>query len=227
MADPNTSLDTTERVVKALREIALLGLVAYLAWYLVPFVPKWVAKLDNAQITEVSLAGVVVKLAQVEKNLTQAVKTEPSQKAPSDEAVSSDRKSLVEALETVKTLRTQAAQLESNAGISLPPTKSAATTALPQTDSTFWVYLGLAKGDSIPARNFKISRLPSKGDVIEASTEVYKRNSAPKYKENDGWYLGSTVGVVKAGQKLVVRSLEKIDSDQPGTDVVWAEVVAS
>jgi hypothetical protein len=83
MTDKPESLDTAERTVKLLRELVLFGLVAYLAWYLVPFVPKWTAKLNNAQISEISLPGIGFKLAIAEQKLEQASKIVWAEVTPS------------------------------------------------------------------------------------------------------------------------------------------------
>jgi hypothetical protein len=225
MANETSKLDNAERGVKMIKELTLMCLLGYVGWYMVPFIPKWAASLDGARISEVSLAGISLKLEQTEQKLAKAVAAPTVQKSPSDEAVSSDKKLVVEALETVQSLRAES-QGQSTGATTQAPTKFTGAPAPATTGASFWVYLGLATGESIPPRNFRVSRLPAPGAAIEASTDVYKRDSAPVYKGDD-WYLGGTIGVVKEGQKVVVRRLEKIPSTQPGTEVVWAEVVGA
>jgi hypothetical protein len=212
MSDKPETLDTVERIVKLMRELVLLGLVAYLGWYLVPCVPKWTAQLDNAQISEVSIPGLGFKIAVAEQKLEQAAKTQTPQKSANDDGLTPDKKLIVEALESVRSVNLQVtAELAPNATVAPTVRQGGAPTPVPS-DATFWVYLGVAKGDAIPSKNFRISKLPTTGDIIVASAEVFKRSSAPIYKDGDGWFLGDAVGIVRSGQRVIVRRLEKVNS---------------
>jgi len=167
--ESRSTLDSIERFVKVLKEVTLLGVIVYLAWYLVPFVPKWVTKLDSAQISEISLAGVGFKLAQVEQKLQQVVTSDAARKSANDERVTPDKRLIAEALESVRSVTAQTSgRLES-------PAQSTS-------DTSFWVYLGAAKGSSLPQRIFRTSELPKEGQVIQAATDVYQRKSAPVYR---------------------------------------------
>lgn len=220
--------DAAERVTKLLQQMALLGLGAYLAWHLVPIVPEWAKKLENSQITQLSVPGLdITLLASAQQQLVEAVRSETSQKSAQDEGLARDKKLIVEALENIRAASAQLPVATAPVAYVDDARKPAAgVRAVPEIEP-FWVYLGVAKGNTITTNNFRLSKFPSAGDIIAANTEVFKRGSAPISKEGDGWFLGDAVGVVRSGQTVRVLSLKKIDSTQPGAFFVWAEVSAA
>jgi hypothetical protein len=230
MPEAKRPVDIVERMLRSAKELAVLALAIYLGWYLVPFVPaiaKSLAKsLETSNVTEVNVAGITVKLQQAASNLAK-VKDQLDQDAnkpkdvPVDKSVPPENKLVVDAIESIRAAAAQAGAATKPAAVQ-PPAVALDPSAAP--NEAFWVYLGQAKGDTLIAKNFRASTVPSPGDVIVANADVYKRNAAPA-KRNNEWYLGDTVGVLKTGQSVTVRRIERIPSTNPDLKLIWAQVV--
>jgi hypothetical protein len=218
-------VDLAEKVVKVAKEVALLSLIVYIAWYIVPFIPKWSARMADLQPTEFNLAGIGFKLAQAEKKIEQAIQPSAPQPTPKDDgAMNSEQSVLAEALESLRSVRAQT--MAKQGQVSASPT--APDSGWGTTESAappYWVYLGISTDRKLSTKTFKLSEVPSPGQIIEVVTDTYKRGSSPTYKETQGWVLGNTIGVLKTGQLVSVQRIEVIESNQPGSKVLWAAVV--
>jgi len=73
-----------------------------------------------------------------------------------------------------------------------------------------WSFVGTYKnGYSNP--NFLISAVPAPNDEIEARTDIYRRAREPKFTIT-GWKMGEVEGIIKTGQVLRVKEIERIDA---------------
>jgi hypothetical protein len=108
----------------------------------------------------------------------------------------------------------------------IPPIKTAAEYI--NYEGVFWVYLGATtpRGNKTNwvTKNFNISTVPQKGDIIEAISDVLKRAREPKIVRGK-WTKGEIRGLVKRGQK--VKVIEVVDI--PGTknrSLWWAKITS-
>ena len=206
-------LDKVERSAKLVREALILAVSVYIAWYAVPFIPKFASQLKNADIeaTDVELPGIKLKLKQAVGTLEAAVKTQAKETGPSDDQPTNEAKLIAEALETVRSV-----SVETN------PKRTAPVVAPKTPKTSFWVYLG-AYHDGIWETNyFNLKKIPSEGEVIGVVSDIFKRDGPPIFKGND-WQLGTPQGVLSAGQTATVIQTKRI----PGAgnkDLWWAEV---
>ncbi|MCH8620417.1 hypothetical protein [Undibacterium sp. TS12] len=215
-------LSAIERSVKIIKEVGILALAAYLIFTLAPIVPKWAKNLADMSVTEVNVMGISAKLTETRDELAAVIKNAPPEKSTADSAVTPDRKMVFDAIQSIDSLIAQASTTKSAAQAAKPDNPTVKPPVIPAT-TRFWVFLGPTNGQSLPAKNFKTNKVPEIGQTIEAATEVYKRSSAP-FKNNQDWILGDQTGVLKTGQRVVIRRLENIDSAQAGFKNLWAEV---
>ena len=212
-------LDNIEKLLKIGKEIAVIVAVSLLCFKLLPVVSIWMEQLSKSKVSGFELLG--VKLAFEQEKLQAVAGGGQPQKTANDRPVS--------ALATAQVERVQAIQSQI-AVTEPPPTLAAPAPEIPKTSpqstssrQSFWVYLGISSGARLPSKNFQIESLPTTGQVIVASTEVYKRTGPPEAKGEE-WFLADTKGVLRSKQSVRVLRLEKIDSTAPGAFVVWAEV---
>jgi hypothetical protein len=65
--------------------------------------------------------------------------------------------------------------------------------------------------------------VPNSNDVIQASTDIFKRSDKPK--EIDGnWIKGNIQGLIRQGQKAKVMEVVEIPGDQTSS-LWWAKVL--
>lgn len=214
-------LDNIEKLLKIGKEIAVIVAVSLLCFKLLPLVSIWIEQLSKSKVSGFELLG--VKLAFEQEKLQAVAGGGQPQKTANDRPVS--------ALATAQVERVQAIQSQI-AVAEPPPTLASPVPEIPKTSpqstssrQSFWVYLGISSGTRLPSKNFQIESLPATGQVIVASTEVYKRTGPPEAKGEE-WFLADTKGVLRSKQSVRVLRLEKIDSTAPGAFVVWAEVEA-
>jgi hypothetical protein len=82
--------------------------------------------------------------------------------------------------------------------------------------SLFWVYLGEKLGDNWQKNNFNLKDLPKKGDIIQAVTPVFERESKPDNPEPQNaekWYLGRQLGILKAHERVKVVQVDYLAGD--------------
>ena len=216
-------LSVIERSVKILKEVGMLALAAYLIFTLAPIVPKWAKNLADMSVTEVNVMGISAKLTETRNELANVIKNAPPEKSTADSAVTPDRKMFFDALQSIDTLIAQTSAAKPATSQTAKPDNPTVKPPVIPSATRFWVFLGPTNGQSLPAKNFKINKVPEIGQTMEAATEVYKRSSAP-FKNNQDWILGDQTGVLKTGQRVAVRRLENIDSAQAGFKNLWAEV---
>ena len=222
MATESPRLDAAERLAKLMREVLVLAVCVYLAWYLVPLLPQFTAQLNNAKVTDVDLGGIKLKLQQAEGALEAVVRNQAPEKGNVDERASEQAKLVGQALDTVRSASKPIQLGQQNGGATLPSTAAPAA-APPQTASSYWVYIGAYKDGRWQTKYFDISGEAHVGTTLRASSNLFRRQSAPSYA-NDDWLLGAPMGVLQAGNSVKVLQVQTI----PGTggrDLVWAEVV--
>jgi hypothetical protein len=103
-----------------------------------------------------------------------------------------------------------------------PPNTTVAT-ALASIDEpgSSWVYIGQFRNAKyLRHPNFEAQGLPNANDDLTAWTDTYRRSALPIKTGPDNWKLGEIVGVVKAGQKVHVRRVERIEDDN-----YWLQIV--
>jgi len=77
------------------------------------------------------------------------------------------------------------------------------------TDGNFWTYLGqLQGGKFLHPPNFRTgpNLMPAEGESLVATTDTYQRDAAP-VPDGQEWKLGKIVGVVREGQRVIVRQV--------------------
>lgn len=218
-------LSTIERSVKILKEVGILALAAYLIFTLAPVIPKWADQFGKMSVKEASfdVMGFKATLVETRTDLTNVIKNAPPEKSTADSPVSPDRKMVFDAIQSIDTLIAQTNAAKPATTQTAKPDNPTVKPPVIPSATRFWVFLGPTNGQSLPAKNFKINKVPEIGQTMEAATEVYKRSSAP-FKNNQDWILGDQTGVLKTGQRVAVRRLENIDSAQAGFKNLWAEV---
>jgi len=226
MATDPSHLDAAERIAKLVREVMILLVCVYLAWYLVPLLPKFADQLQRSEVTDVDLGVIKLKLQQAEGALETAVRTQAPEKGNVDERVSEQVKLVAQALDTVRSAAqpvqlaggaTAVATASGSARIASTPAASPAAVA-----SSYWVYIGAYKDGRWLTKYFDISGEAHVGDTLRASAAIFRRQSAPAVV-NEEWLLGSPLGVLQAGERVRVLRLQSV----PGTgerELVWAEV---
>lgn len=214
-------LDVAERITKLLRELLILVMGVYLAWYLIPLLPQFVSQLDGAKLTEVELGGIKLKLKEAEKALEAVVRTQAPEKGNVDEKASEQAKLVAQALDTV---RSAAKPVQINSD----PQSSTGSNKLPSVsvpvEQAYWVYVGAYRDGNWLTKYFNISGAINVGASMRATSDIYRRQSAPIYKDND-WLLGTPLGILQAGSNVTVRQVETV----PGTggrNLIWARVTS-
>ena len=77
------------------------------------------------------------------------------------------------------------------------------------TSGSFWIYLGqIQNGKFLHAPNFSTGSelIPKEGESLVATTDTYQRNAAP-VPDGKEWRLGNIIGVVREGQRVIVRQV--------------------
>jgi hypothetical protein len=91
-----------------------------------------------------------------------------------------------------------------------PPTPNLAPALqLVSTDGSFWTYLGQIQGAKFlhpPNFHSGSGLMPTEGESLMATTDVYERDAAP-VPDGQEWKLGKIVGVVREGQRVIVRQV--------------------
>ena len=94
------------------------------------------------------------------------------------------------------------------------------------TEEISWVYLGVTtpKGSQTNwlYNFFDIKSVPKSNDVIQASTDIFKRSDQPRVI-NGNWSKGYINGLIKQGQKVRVIAVAEIPGAQKST-LWWAKV---
>ena len=229
MATEPSHLDAAERIARLVREVMILLVCVYLAWYLVPLLPKFADQLKRSELTDVDLGVIKLKLQQAEGALETVVRTQAPEKGNVDERVSEQVKLVAQAPDTVRSAAQPIRQAET-APAAAPatgaviPTPRAAPAPVPTAASTaaYWVYIGAYKDGRWLTKYFDISGAAHVGDTLRASAAIFRRQSAPAVV-NEEWLLGTPMGVLQAGERVRVLRLQSV----PGTgerELVWAEV---
>ena len=85
-----------------------------------------------------------------------------------------------------------------------------------------WVYIGQYRnGKYLRHPNFESPGVPNVGDELSAWTDTYRRDGLPVKMGPNNWKLGEIVGVVKVGQKVRVKRVERIEDDN-----YWLQVTS-
>ena len=216
MADKPARLETMERLLRVIREAALLLVLGFVLYHLGPQLPHIASQLKNAQLAELEIAGMKLKVKEAEVALQAAVKAEAPQKGPEDRQVGEQTKLIVDALQTLHTVAKQAPP------ISVEPAIGALSS--PAESSSFWVYLGARRGGAWVTRYFEIQAVPAADTSIRADADVFKRRHVPAFRDGQ-WMMGDVLGVLQAGKAVTVRRTQSV----PGTEnreLWWAEVVS-
>ena len=230
MSTTSERLDTIERFFKLFKEFVLILVFTYLGWFLIPLIPSITNKLGQAQIEQLSLAGVSIKLSQAEQKLEKAIAVNAPQTSNSakDEHVSPDTMLIAEAWESLHSINKEANQKLTSSSNEKP---ASITADHPQTTPTSanqnegaWVYLGVMSGNSLTSKSFSISNLPKEGDIITASADIYKRDAWPRYSDQENWKLGGATGVIRAGQMVKINKVQTIASKSDDGNIVWIKV---
>lgn len=225
MTNESSRLDIAERIAKLVREGLILLVCVYFAWYLVPLLPQFAAQLKRAQVTDVDVGGIKLKLQLAEGALEQVVRTQAPEKGNVDERASEQAKLVAQALDTVRS----AAQPIQLSGSAVAETRVSGTLSkLPGTPaavggSSYWVYVGAYKDGRWQTKYFDISGEARPGDTLRAAANVFRRQAAPAVV-NEEWLLGTPMGVLQAGDRVRVLRVQSV----PGSgerELIWAEVV--
>jgi hypothetical protein len=216
MGDAPSWLETLERLLKVIREGLVLVVLVFVVYYIGPHLPRIGAQLGNAQVDQVEVLGIKLKVQQAEATLKAAVRAEAPQKSPEDQQVSQQTRLIVQALDT---LRTAVEPVPSG------PIEPVVTT-LPASieKGSFWVYLGARRGGTWITRYFDVQEVPAVDTSIRARVDVFKRRHVPVLRDGQ-WVMGDPVGVLQSGATVKVASTERV----PGTEnreLWWAEVTA-
>ncbi|MBI4380075.1 MAG: hypothetical protein HY574_02605 [candidate division NC10 bacterium] len=216
MPDTPSKLETIERVLKAIREGALLVVLFLVLYYIGPHLSRIASQLGGARVDQVEVLGIKLKVQQAEETLQAAVKAEAPQKGPEDKQVSEQTKLIADALKTLRTVQQVSATSTEPVARTLP-----APTAPPERKS-FWVYLGARRGTAWLTRNFDTQEVPAVNTSIRARVDVFRRRHPPVFRDGE-WVMGDPVGVLQSGEMVKVTKLERV----PGTEnreLWWAEV---
>lgn len=230
MSTASERLDTIERYVKLFKECVLIIIAAYLARFLVPLIPSLTSKLGQANIEEVSLAGIGIKLSQAQQKLEKAITADAPQisNTAKDESLSPEKMLVADAWESIRALNLQAHQQKPfDKPSSTTPSKISATPMPSDNSNSSWVYLGVSSGGEFTSKNFPLAKLPNEGESITAINDIYRRSKLPQYNNNEDWELGNAIGVIRSGQTLKIQKIQKVESNQGGPDIIWAKVVES
>lgn len=214
-------LDIAERLAKLLREMLVLAIGAYLAWYLIPLLPQFVSQLDGAKVTEVEVGGIKLKLKEAERALEAAVRTQAPEKGNIDEKASEQAKLISQALDSVRSAATPVQDHTAMKSKVAPVSPSSASLSNAQ---SYWVYVGANRDGKWLTKYFDVAETPHAGDSIRATSDVFRRQSAPIYKD-DSWLLGAPLGILQAGGVVRVQRIEAV----PGIGdrgLIWAEVTS-
>lgn len=90
-------------------------------------------------------------------------------------------------------------------------------------EGSSWVYLGPIREGRFLNANFDLKARPDQGEIIAASTDVFKRARKPYQVANDEWRLGEIKGVVEKGEKVKVIQIADVEGDDKSVNL-WAEV---
>lgn len=212
-------LDVAERFAKLLRELLILAIAVHLAWYLIPLLPQFVSQLDGAKLTEVELGGIKLKLKEAEKALEAVVRTQAPEKGNVDERASEQAKLVAQALDTV---RSATKPVQANSDRKSSTSSASLASVFAQGTQPYWVYVGAYRDGKWLTKYFDISGAVNAGVTMRATSDIFRRQAAPIYKDKD-WLLGAPLGILQAGGTVKVRQVETV----PGTggrNLIWAEV---
>ena len=213
-----TRLEELELLVRTLKEIAILGIAIYFAWFILPLLPSMSKALTTATVSEMSIFGLGFKVAQAEQKLELALTTAP-QKTLTDAVVTTESRPVAEALQAVRDINPSRKDETTTVTVQANGTQTTR-----QVGRTFWVYLGILSGTNLKGIGFDVNAMPERQSTIRAIEYVYKRKSVPTTTDGKTWKFGDVVGVVKPTEKLKVVGFFKRPGDQPQTEVVWSEV---
>lgn len=79
----------------------------------------------------------------------------------------------------------------------------------------FWIYVGQTQANKFlhpPNFNANPQVLPKEGDRLTATTDTYERDAAPT-PDRQQWKLGRIVGVVREGQRVIVRQVNVVPDE--------------
>ena len=213
-----TRLETFELLVRTLKEVAILGIAIYFAWFILPLLPNMSKALTTGTVSELNIFDLGVKVAQAEQKLELALTTAP-QKTLTDAVVSTESRPIAEALQAVRDINPSRKEETTTVTV-----QANGTQTTKQIGRTFWVYLGIFNGANLKGVGFDVSAMPEKQSTNRAVEYVYKRESIPLTADGKTWKLGNVVGVVRPNEKLKVVGFFKRPGVQPQTEVVWSEV---
>ena len=220
--DSSNILAGAESAIRAIKELFLVALLVYVAWHLAPIVPKWLKGLDGKTVSEVSVAGFGVKLADIQEKLQESVRDVKPQKTGADEPVQQKQLLVAEAIENLKSLRAEANPPVAPTAVAPANTSSVVAAQAQQTPAgSFWVYLGTSVGDVVSSKTFRQGRMPEPGVIVEAISDVYKRSKQPTPAGDNGWTLGEVTGVIRLGERIEVQQVAQRDSDRPREKIIW------
>jgi hypothetical protein len=227
-------LNTLELLLKVIQRLGFIFIVLYLMISFWPVFNKAAEEfkektlhLDTVEIGPLKFSATAPeKLNNALNKLEKTVIQEPKNQA-SDTAVSNKSRLVLEAIEEIRQVKEQL-QIVGKSSVGVKNMEQINNNKYEQkTSEYYWTYLGLAKNESmVKSQNFKITVLPSVGDIIIAKTGVYKRDASPKYREEEGWIFGAPIGVLRGGNKVEVMEFDKIPygDESEGILAVWAYV---
>ena len=221
---PSTStLDIAERLVKLTREIVLIVIALGVAIVVMPFVPQLLEQAKGLQLTSAEVAGLRFERAkEVEEKLETVQRALAPTEGNKDQRPTKEARLIAEALDNVRAVTEQTAIRPSPALVAQQKAVAPAA-AVP---AAYWVYIGAMRDGRWESRNFDVTGAVKAGDTIRASTDVYRRKSAPR-KENGDWKMGDPLGqILQEGSMATVQEIVEVPGLE-GKALIWAKASSS
>lgn len=217
------ALDTAERLVKLTREIVLIVIALAVAIIVMPFVPQLLEQAKGLQLTGAQVAGLKFERArEVEEKLESVQRALAPTEGNKDQRLTKEAKLVAEALDNVRAVTEQTA-IRPGPAITTQQQSTAQVTIAP---ASSWVYIGAMRDGRWDSKNFDVSGPVKAGDTIRASTDIYRRKSAPR-KENGDWKMGDPLGqILQEGKTATVQEITEVPGLE-GKTLIWAKVSSS
>ena len=219
----SASLDTAERLVKLTREIVLIVIALAVAIVVMPFLPQLLEQAKGLKLTSAEVAGLKFERAkEVEEKLETVQRALAPTEGNKDQRPTKEAKLIAEALDNVRAVTEQTAIRPNPTTVA--PQQSTSQVAIAPAAS--WVYIGAMRDGRWDSKTFDITGPAKVGATIRASTDVYRRKSAPR-KENGDWKMGDPLGqILQEGKTATVQEISEVPGLE-GKTLIWAKVSAS
>lgn len=214
------ALDTAERLVKLTREIVLILIALAVAIVVMPFVPGLLEQAKGLKLTSAEVAGLKFERArEVEEKLETVQRALAPTEGNKDQRPTKEAKLIAEALDNVRAV-TEQTVIRPSPGIIA---QQQSTIQIATTPAPSWVYIGAMREGRWDSKNFDVSGTVKVGDTIRASTDIYRRKSAPR-KENGDWKMGDPLGqILQEGKTATVQEITEVPGLE-GKTLIWAKV---